>query len=188
MLVHQRVKTWGWKPQDSHMFATLTRSQRLPLSIHRLCHSWLEAQPPCQTWSNNKLSVGKSLWLYTFHEFAIFTLTFFDNVTLLQPKVFPFANESPMDLWTSEMSPLNHQIQLKSWWESPLHFNRFLFAKSFFGSQVAGRYRLQGEIGSGSYSEVYLGVDEKTGSRSWKLLWSPRLSLVEAIRLMVKSC
>lgn len=28
---------------------------------------------------------------------------------------------------------------------------------------VAGRYRLQGEIGSGSYSEVYLGVDDKTG-------------------------
>lgn len=93
------------------MFTTLTRSQRLPLSIHRLCHSWLEAQPPCQTCCNNKLSVGKSWWLYTFHEFAMFTLTFFDNVTLLQPKLFPFANESPMDLWTSEMSPLNHLLR-----------------------------------------------------------------------------
>ncbi|CAJ1356344.1 unnamed protein product [Effrenium voratum] len=30
---------------------------------------------------------------------------------------------------------------------------------------VAERYRLQGEIGSGSYSEVYLGVDEQSGDK-----------------------
>ena len=30
-------------------------------------------------------------------------------------------------------------------------------------TEVADRYRLQGEIGSGSYSEVYLGVDEHSG-------------------------
>ena len=30
-------------------------------------------------------------------------------------------------------------------------------------AEVAHRYRLQGEVGSGSYSEVYAGVDDRTG-------------------------
>ena len=184
ILGQNNLKTWGWKPRIP-MFTTLTRSQRLPLSIHRLCHSWLEAQPPCQTCCNNKLSVGKSWWLHTFHEFAMFTLTIFDNFTLCNPNS---SHLQMSHLWTYGLLRCHLWITKfsSSHDEKPLHFNSFLFAKSIFGSQVAGRYRLQGEIGSGSYSEVYLGVDEKTGSRSWKLLWSPRLSLAEAIRLMVK--
>lgn len=36
-------------------------------------------------------------------------------------------------------------------------------------AQVADRYRLQGEIGSGSYSEVYLAIDDQTGPRQASL-------------------
>jgi serine/threonine protein kinase len=115
----------------------------------------------------------------------MFTLTIFDNFTLCNPNS---SHLQMSHLWTYGLLRCHLWITKfsSSHDEKPLHFNSFLFAKSIFGSQVAGRYRLQGEIGSGSYSEVYLGVDEKTGSRSWKLLWSPRLSLAEAIRLMVK--